>query len=93
MKLGVLTVLFGDKPFEETLDFVSDLGLETVELGTGCWPGDAHCKPDVLLGSRTKLKAFRAAVEKRGLAISALSCHGNPIHPRASVAKRDHAVF
>ncbi|MGD8277001.1 MAG: sugar phosphate isomerase/epimerase [Gemmatimonadota bacterium] len=93
MKLGVLTVPFGDKPLEETLDYVQNLGLEAVELGTGCWPGSAHCNPDELLGSRTKLKAFRAAIEKRGLAISALSCHGNPIHPRAAVAKRDHATF
>jgi len=93
MKLGVFTVLFGDKPFEETLDYVADLGLEAIELGTGCWPGSAHCRPDELLASRTKLKAFRAAIEKRGLAISALSCHGNPIHPRAAVARRDHTTF
>lgn len=93
MKLGVFTVPFGAKPFEETLDYVADLGLQAVEIGTGCWPGDAHCKPDRLLESATKLKAFRRAVESRGLIISALSCHGNPIHPDARVARRDHAVF
>lgn len=93
MRLGVFSVLFGGKPFEDTLDFVSGLGLEAVEIGTGGWPGDAHCQPDHLLGSSAKLEAFRSAIERRGLVISALSCHGNPIHPQARIARRDHAVF
>jgi sugar phosphate isomerase/epimerase len=93
MKLGVFAVLFSDKPLEEALDLVVDLGLEAVEIGTGCWPGDAHCRPDTLLASASKLRAFRQAIERHGLEISALSCHGNPIHPQARVAKRDHAAF
>ncbi len=93
MKLGVFTVLFGQKPFEETLDYVAGLGLDAVEIGTGAYPGDAHCKPDELLRSQDRLRAFRDAVERRGLAISALSCHGNPIHPRAEIANEHHAAF
>jgi sugar phosphate isomerase/epimerase len=93
VKLGVFAVLFSDKPFEEALDHVNSLGLEAVEIGTGCWPGDAHCKPDELLASPARLNAFRSAVESRGLIISALSCHGNPIHPRQEIARRDHMVF
>ena len=93
MKIGVFTVLFGDKPFEETLDYVKSLGLEAVELGTGAYPGDGHCKPAELLGDEKKLKAFREAIERRGLTISALSCHGNPIHPDAKLAKDHDAVF
>jgi sugar phosphate isomerase/epimerase len=46
-----------------------------------------------LLESTTRLKAFRKAIEGRGLRISALSCHGNPIHPAARIARHDHAVF
>ena len=81
MKLGVFTVLFGDTPFEETLDLVAGLGLQAVELGTGAYPGNAHCNPAQLLGSERKLAAFREAIAARGLTISALSCHGNPLHP------------
>ncbi|NVM04532.1 MAG: sugar phosphate isomerase/epimerase, partial [Candidatus Helarchaeota archaeon] len=39
MKIGVLTVLFGGMSFDEVINYVSKLGLEAVELGTGNYPG------------------------------------------------------
>ncbi|TMK56889.1 MAG: sugar phosphate isomerase/epimerase, partial [Actinobacteria bacterium] len=54
MKLGVFTVLYRDLPFEQMLDKVVELGLDAVELGTGNYPGDAHCKPDELLADGQK---------------------------------------
>jgi sugar phosphate isomerase/epimerase len=93
MKIGVFAVLFGRKPFEETLDYIVDLGLEAVEIGTGGYPGNALANPAALLASERRLKAFREAVEQRGLVISALSCHGNPLHPHAATAKAHHRVF
>ena len=93
MKLGVFTVLFGKKPFEEMLDYVVSLGIEAVEIGTGAYPGDAYCKPSELLGSERKLKAFGEAIRRRQLTISALSCHGNPIHPQRRLARQHHDVF
>ena len=93
MKLGVFTVLFGKKPFEEMLDYVVDLGIEAVEIGTGAYPGNAYCRPEELLGSDDKLRAFKDAISRRGLAISALSCHGNPLHPQRERAAADHRVF
>lgn len=93
MKIGVFTVLFGTKPFEETLDYVKELGLEAVEIGTGAYPGDAHCRPSELLRSDRKLNAFREAITRRGLVISALSCHGNPIHPDRRTASAHDKVF
>lgn len=93
MKIGVFAVLFGNKPFEETLDYLVELGVEAVEIGTGAYPGNAHCDPGRLLASDRKIAAFRDAVTSRGLTISALSCHGNPIHPRAAIARAHHGVF
>ena len=93
MKLGVFTVLFGSKPFEEMLDYVVDLGLEAVEIGTGAYPGNAYCRPEELLESEGKLRAFKDAITSRGLVISALSCHGNPLHPQRERAAADHEVF
>lgn len=93
MKIGVFAVLFGKKPFEATLDYIVELGLGALEIGTGAYPGNALANPAVLLASDRRLKAFREAIERRGLVISALSCHGNPLHPQAAVAKAHHKVF
>lgn len=90
MKLGVFAVLFSQKPFEEMLDYVKAAGVEAVEIGAGGYPGDAHCKPDELLENPEKLRAFKQAVEKRGLMISAISVHGNPITPDTAFAKQSH---
>ena len=93
MKIGIFTVLFAKKSFEEMLDFVVENGVEAVELGTGNWPGNAHCDPDALLADREKLKNFKAAIEDRGLVISGLSCHGNPLHPDKKFAAANHETY
>lgn len=87
MKLGVFTVLFGQKTFEEMLDYVAASGLKTVEIGTGGYPGNAHCPLDELLESEEKRQGYMEAIQSRGLAISAFSCHGNPISPDESWAR------
>lgn len=93
MKLGVFAVLYGQKSFEEMLDIVAAKGLDCVEIGTGGYPGNRHCNPDELLADAGKLKAFKHAVESRGLTISTLSCHGNPLHPQQQIAQPFHDDF
>ncbi|TDQ41705.1 sugar phosphate isomerase/epimerase family protein [Aureibacillus halotolerans] len=93
MKLGVFSVLFQDKPLEEALDIIAKNGLDAVEIGTGGYPGNAHCNPAELLADASKLDAFKQAVESRGLEISALSCHGNPLHPTKETADKFHQDF
>ncbi|TKJ46933.1 xylose isomerase [Candidatus Aerophobetes bacterium Ae_b3a] len=87
MKLGVLTALFGEQSLEKALDTIAEIGVEAVEFGTGNFVGNVHCNPNVLLESGSKLKEFKETVEKRGLFISAFSCHGNPLHPQEAVAQ------
>ncbi len=42
MKIGVFTVLFSQRPFEEALDYIKAAGCEAVEIGVGGYPGPAH---------------------------------------------------
>jgi sugar phosphate isomerase/epimerase len=93
LKLGVFTVLYQELPLEEMLDKISALGIEAVELGTGSYPGSTHCDPDELLADAGKRQSLVEAIERRGLAISALSCHGNPLHPDEAVASEAHETW
>mgnify|MGYP000983269500 FL=1 len=93
MKLGVLTVLFGNKSVEETFKYLSESGVQAVELGTGGFPGKAHANPDELLNDDNKIQELKDLLEKYNLEISALSCHGNPVHPQKEIADSFHQDF
>ncbi len=93
MKIGVFAVLFGEKPLGEALDYIKSAGCGAVEIGCGHYPGKAHCDPAALLADEAALAAFRNEFESRGLEISALSCHGNVLHPDPAVAQADDQNF
>ncbi len=93
MKLGVFTVLYQDESLLQVLDNVKAMGLEAVELGTGNYPGTAHCDPTELLSNERKLHELLTALQIRELDVSALSCHGNPLHPQNDVAANFHATW
>jgi sugar phosphate isomerase/epimerase len=93
MRLGVFTVPYYSYPFEEALDRLAEMGVDAVELGTGNYPGNGHCDPDLLLEDEAARRRLLDAVEQRGMVISALSQHGNPIHPDAAVASASHEVW
>jgi sugar phosphate isomerase/epimerase len=93
MKVGVFSAILSDKPLIDALDHIASLGCSSVEIGTGAYPGNAHCPLDQLLESEAKRDEFTDAVASRGLEISSLSCHGNPLHPDAAVAREHHEVF
>lgn len=93
MKVGVFSAILSDLPLEKALDHLVGLHCDTVEFGTGAYPGDAHCQPAALLADGAKLRDFSAAVQASGLEISSLSCHGNPIHPDATIAREHHDIF
>ena len=93
MKLGVFDPIYGHLGLEPMLDRIAGIGLEAVEFGCGNYPGDRHCRPAELLADEAACDRLATAVESRGLVISALSCHGNPLHPDRDRARRDDAVF
>ena len=93
MKVGVFSAILSSLPLSQALAHIAGLKCDTVEIGTGAYPGTAHCRPDELLASEGKLKEFQAAIAESGLEISSLSCHGNPLHPDAALAQEHHAVF
>ena len=86
MKLGVMNPVLSSMDFEDALKYLSELGVQTIEIGAGGYPGDAHLKPAEILASADAAKEYLALLSKYGLEISALSCHGNPLHPQKEIA-------
>jgi sugar phosphate isomerase/epimerase len=91
MKVGVFTPLLSQMALPPVLDKLKALHIETVELGTGNYPGDAHCKLSLLHDSKA-LGEFREILADQGFSISALSCHGNALHPDPARAAHDRDV-
>jgi sugar phosphate isomerase/epimerase len=86
MRVGVFTALLAQMSLDQVLEKLKKLNINTVELGTGNYPTDPHCKLS-LLESKTALREFKQKLDDNGFSISALSCHGEPLHPSAKVAK------
>ena len=93
MRIGVFSVIFQQLPFEQALDKILSYGATAVEIGTGGLPGAHHCAIDDLLSSAEKREAYLEAVEKRGMIISAFSCHWDPIVPDKKIAAASDEIF
>ena len=91
MRIGVFTPLLSHLSIDDVMKKLASLGVSTFELGTGNFPGDPHCKLS-LLENKTALKEFKQKLNDNGFSISALSSHGNPLHPNAEVAKKYQEV-
>lgn len=93
MKLGVFTTIFPDMNIKDAVAYLTKEGIKTVEIGCGGFPGKAHCDPELLLGDGKAFNEFKDTVYGNGLEISALACHGNPVHPDKPQAKIYHDAF
>jgi sugar phosphate isomerase/epimerase len=91
MKVGVFTALLSQMPLRNVLEKLKAFEIDTVELGTGNYPGDAHCKLS-MLENGSALAEFKSVITDSGASISALSCHGNPLHPDKDRAKAAREV-
>ncbi|MBI4904892.1 MAG: sugar phosphate isomerase/epimerase [Acidobacteria bacterium] len=91
MRVGVFTALLSQFSLDQVIEKLKSIGISTVELGTGNYPGDPHIQLS-LLENKTKLKEFKQKLDDNGISISALSCHGEPLHPDSDIAKKNTEV-
>jgi sugar phosphate isomerase/epimerase len=91
MRVGVFTALLAQLSLDDVLKKLKNLHIDTVELGTGNYPGDPHCKLS-MLDNPGELSDFKHKLADHGFTISALSSHGNPLHPNPEIARHDAAV-
>lgn len=93
MRIGVFTALWGHLSFEQALDKAVAAGVTAVEIGAGGYPGSPHCPVDELLASEGARSRYLDAIHHRGLILSALSIHNNPVHPDPAVAQAADVTF
>ena len=86
MKIGVFTPLLSGLPLDDVLKKLKSLNIDTVEFGTGNYPGDAHAKLS-MLDNAAELATFKSKIADAGMTMSALSCHGNPLHPDQGISQ------
>ncbi len=94
MQLGLFTPVFGQHSLAELLvELKRYPHITRLELGTGGWAASAHIDVEALLADRAAAPTYLRQLSDTGLAISALSCHGNPVHPVGELAHRDDETF
>jgi sugar phosphate isomerase/epimerase len=91
MKIGMITDSLGDLPLGELLDTAAGLGIERLEFAGGNWSRAPHLALDRLLDSAPARREFLAGFADRDIAISALNCSGNPLHP-GEIGRRHREV-
>jgi len=93
LKIGLYTDSLRDLEFEAALDWVAAEGIEAVEIGTGNFSPAPHCDLQELLRDLEARRRFLAAIEQRGLMLSALNCSGNPLDPHPERRRRAQRVL
>jgi sugar phosphate isomerase/epimerase len=91
LRIGVFTPLLTSFSLEAVLEKLASYQIRTVEPGTGNYPGAAHCKLSMLEDSAA-LDDFKRKVDEAEFTISALSSHGNPLHPDSRRAKHAREI-
>jgi sugar phosphate isomerase/epimerase len=87
MKLSVVSGALGSMSLDESLGYLKSLGVSQFELGVGGYPGTKHADAKILSRDKRARDELASIFEKHGMEISALSVHGNSIHPNPEIAK------
>jgi sugar phosphate isomerase/epimerase len=85
MKLGVYTAVLHDKPLPEALQVIRDLGLDSAEINSGGFVSAPHLPIAEIRASQDARDEYLRHFETAGVALTALNCNGNPLHPDPEV--------
>jgi sugar phosphate isomerase/epimerase len=89
LTLGLLTDSVAHLTLDGVLDLAVECGLTGIELATGGWSSAPHIDLSHVLSSGAARTELVDKIEGRGLALTALNCSGNPLHPGPSGAAHD----
>lgn len=93
MNLSVMSPVLNGRSLEDSIKYLSSLGVDSLELGAGGYPGKAHMDAADFLAHPEKIEELKNILDKYNMKLSAIACHGNPVHPNKEEAKRFHNDF
>jgi sugar phosphate isomerase/epimerase len=89
MQIGMITDSLPDVDFDGMLSVAARLRMDMLEFGCGNWSAAPHLELDRMLESADARREFLHRLRDHGLAISALNCSGNPLHPGEQGRRHD----
>jgi sugar phosphate isomerase/epimerase len=95
MLLGIMSASIGSLGWDKALDYCQQLGLGAIELPCGGYATSPLINAEALLVETALQRKIKDDIARHGLVLSALSCHGNPVHPDPAIAKaheQDHDI-
>ena len=93
MELSVMSPVLQSMSLDESLAYLHSLGVDSMEIGAGGYPGKAHLDPKDYLGKPEKIQELKDLLKKHEMKICAVACHGNPVHPNKEMARQFHHAF
>ena len=89
MKLGVYNAILHDRPLEEAIKVIADLGLNGIEINSGGFLPPVHIPEiDEIIADPAAAKAYLARFDGTGVEIAGLNCNGNPLHPNPIIGDK-----
>jgi sugar phosphate isomerase/epimerase len=88
MKLGVYTAVLHDKPVEEAVQTIGDLGLTSAEINSGGFLPPVHLPIEAIRSSQGARDDYLGHFAEVGVELTALNCNGNPLHPDPEVRSK-----
>jgi len=92
MKLGVMSAGIAALGWDQALAYCRELGLDAIELACGVYAKHRLIDPETLVADFTAQQKTTDDLARHGLTLSALSCHGNLVHPDAAIATQHERV-
>ena len=91
MRIEVFTPLLSQMSLDKVLRKLKSKASIRWDWAPATTPGTPTAS-FLMLEDESELRAFRRKLADHGFSISALSCHGNPLHPDRERAKHDQCV-
>jgi xylose isomerase domain protein TIM barrel len=89
VKLGVYNAILHDRPLEDAIKVIADLGLNGIEINSGGFLPPVHIPEiDEIITDPAAAKVYLARFDGTGVEIAGLNCNGNPLHPNPVIGEK-----